>query len=1221
MVDMGRAKGSLLREVRRVYSMGAVGGLTDGELVERFVSGRNESSEAAFEELMHRHGPMVLRVCRGMLGDRLASEDAFQATFLVLAQRAGSIRRRESVSGWLFGVARRVAAHARSRAARRRSSERLFAQHTPEAVVPEESAEERDALFEELEGLSERLRGVVVLCCLQGLTYDAAGQRLGLSQSAVRGRLARARGRLRRRLARRGILIPAALFAVGSGAQVCAGEPLEVAAALVDSTTRLAFGLKAGVAARSLARGVIRSMLVPKLRAAVVVIAAGLGGSLLAWQTLAARNDEGGRAAARNEAQTRSPEAAADAKRQVGSSSGPSQPYTATIDVRDLATGAPIGDAHIECLSEGGATISATTDSSGRSLVTIPHLGRSYYLRVKASREGLVPGVISWMRQSGAPSPPARFRFQMEKAVSIGGRVVDQDQRPVPGASVVISVRKEYADSQQKADLFFVRTKTDAEGRWSFSNVPERVDAIAIGTYHHLYLPAEDWFRIDDFEPLSALRDRSAVLGLKKGTRIDGTVVGPDGRPVPDAAVVYGMESLSTGNRIPPIQTDSQGRFTIGSAPGTIVLTARRAGFGPALETVEVASEPARITLTLQPPRTIEGRVVDQTGLPIAGANLTVRTWRRSAAIEHEVATDADGLFVVKDAPSDEVRVQAYAEGYLRKGDIPLVPGTLNQIVLASPTTVKGKVVDAQTGQPIQRFSLVHGTVWNAEGRFSWQENHRADEEAVKSPGSFKWTFMEQVDRLAVRVAAEGYISADSGLFAQDGAVHEFTFRLSKAEPIRGTVLCPDGSPATEGFVYLAAAGEVHELDPGNVPRRERERMTHTAIARGGVFSLPSQTQSFLLLALADAGYGMVRQKDFPRNEVIRLEPWARVSGTVRIGTKPASNIRLRVQPVDDESRSSDDEPTVFRVIDFTTDGDGRFNLPRLMTGRYDIIRPVPNGVNPLLEVGRLDVTGGRSYELTLGGNGRPVSGRLVLPANLLRKWMVRRAAITPTSGPAEPRPRGVEIMADGRFRADDIESGEYNLGVTIHEPPPEGRCGFGRLVGEFTRTFTVPPIPGGVSDDPLDLGNLEPAPVTARSLAVGDRAPDFAVMTWDGRELQLADLKGKFVIIDFWATWCAPCIAELPNLRTIYDTYSADRRFAMVSLSLDEQPADLESFMRSRKFPWANALIGPNSPIAAAYDATAIPATFLVGPDGRILAKDLRGERAIMTVREALKR
>jgi RNA polymerase sigma factor (sigma-70 family) len=1221
-MDTGRVSGGVLRQVHRLFRLGTVGGLTDGQLLDRFVTRRGEDSEAAFEELMHRHGPMVLRVCCGMLGDPLNAEDAFQATFLVLAQRAGSIRRRASVSSWLFGVARRVAAHSRLCAARRRSGERLVAGQTPEAYLPAGRGDEREVLLEEMERLPDRLRDVVVLCCLEGLTYDTAAQRLGLSEGAVRGRLARARDQLRRRLTRRGITLPAGFLAAAAGAQAHAAQPLHVTGLLVDSTIRMALGFKAGTAAAALARGVLRSMFMSHLRVAVVVILAAMGSSLLAWQSLVARDDDNAHKTVKLEPKTDSPRVKDDTTRRPGDSSQENQPYTATIEVRDLSTNAAIRDAQLECSYEGGAKIMATTDSQGTARVTLPDLDGSYYLNVRASRAGFVPLVISWSRTPRSPAPPARFHFQMEKAVTVGGRVLDQDQRPVDGATVVISVRKRYADSEQKPDVFHVSTKTDADGRWSFSNVPEHPDAVGVGAYHHLYLTDADWFRVDDLQPLSALRDQSAVLRLRRGTRIDGTVLDPDGRPVPDATVVYGDGILTVANRIPPVTADSHGRFTLGIAPGAIsVLTARRAGFGPAQQTIRVANEPQRVTLTLQRPQTLGGRVVDRAGRPIARATLTVRSWRGSGSLEQEATTDSNGRFLLQDAPGDEVRVGVYAKGYVQQSDVPVVPGAENQIVLASPTTVKGTVVDAETGQPIPHFSLVEGTVWNAGRPLIWQRSGSLDEEAKKERGSFEYTFFHAVHRYIVRVCADGYFPADSPLFEPDGSVREFTFRLSKADSIRGTVVNPDGSPAREGFVYLVPAAEGLELDPGNVSQRDRERMTHASLSPGGRFSLPPQKESFLLLALTETGFAVVHQRDLPRNNALRLQPWARVSGTVRIGTKPARDLRLRLQPEDPDSPGGDDEPTIFRLTNFTTDGEGRFSLPRVMPGHYDVIRIVPNGVNRItfVNMAGLDVVAGQSYDLTIGGIGRPVAGRLVLPANV--PWMVRNAAIEPKTATGKRVQLGVQIAPDGRFRADNIGPGAYKLRISIHEPPPDDACGWGRLIGEFSREFTVATVPGGVSDEPLELGDLEPAPVSVHPLQLGDTAPDFAVKTLDGKDLRLADFKGKFVLLDFWATWCAPCVAEIPNLKTVHDSFATDPRFAMVSLSLDESPADLKTLVRSQRIPWSQALIGPDSPIAAAYAATAIPATFLIGPDGRILAKDLRGGKVKTTVAEALKR
>ena len=177
--------------LHRLFNLGAVGAMSDAQLLDRFVSRRDEIAEAAFEELVSRHGPMVLRVCRGVLHDAHDAEDAFQAVFLVLAGRAGSIRRSGSVGSWLFGVAHRVATRARRSASRRRRHDQLIAARVAGSDPPSGDDSEWEILHEEIDGLPERLRAPVVLCYLQGLTYAAAAHQLGLSEVAFRGRLAR----------------------------------------------------------------------------------------------------------------------------------------------------------------------------------------------------------------------------------------------------------------------------------------------------------------------------------------------------------------------------------------------------------------------------------------------------------------------------------------------------------------------------------------------------------------------------------------------------------------------------------------------------------------------------------------------------------------------------------------------------------------------------------------------------------------------------------------------------------------------------------------------------------------------------------------------------------------------------------------------------------------------------------------------------------------------
>ena len=192
----------LLCLIDQLFRTGTAAGLSDEQLLERFATRHDEAAEAAFAALMERHGPMVLSVCRRTLTDPHDALDAFQATFLVLIRKAGSVRKRGSLASWLFGVARRVSARARRAATRRREVERSAERRN---VVASETATACGEVWEEVDRLPETLRAAVVLCYLEGLTHEQAADRLGWPVGTVRSRLARARNRLRARLARRGL--------------------------------------------------------------------------------------------------------------------------------------------------------------------------------------------------------------------------------------------------------------------------------------------------------------------------------------------------------------------------------------------------------------------------------------------------------------------------------------------------------------------------------------------------------------------------------------------------------------------------------------------------------------------------------------------------------------------------------------------------------------------------------------------------------------------------------------------------------------------------------------------------------------------------------------------------------------------------------------------------------------------------------------------------------
>jgi RNA polymerase sigma factor (sigma-70 family) len=262
---------------------------TDAQLLSRFVGQRDE---AAFAALVRRHGPMILGVCRRVLHNAHDAEDAYQATFLVLARKAKAIARPEALGNWLYGVAYRTALKARVTAARRYAQEKHSSAAREEINPIDELVlqEIRLLLDQEVSRLPERYRMPFVLCHLAGRTHDEAAQSLGCPRKTITTRLTRAREKLRARLVRRGLVLSAATFAaaLSQSSASAAGTQIPV----VDSTVRGAIEFAGTTATAAgtvsapvaaLTRGVLTSMIFTKLRAvlavslAIAVLATGAG--------------------------------------------------------------------------------------------------------------------------------------------------------------------------------------------------------------------------------------------------------------------------------------------------------------------------------------------------------------------------------------------------------------------------------------------------------------------------------------------------------------------------------------------------------------------------------------------------------------------------------------------------------------------------------------------------------------------------------------------------------------------------------------------------------------------------------------------------------------------------------------------------------------------------------------------------------------------------------
>jgi RNA polymerase sigma-70 factor (ECF subfamily) len=271
---------ALLRDVRSLFGCGVVRDASDRELLERFLAPEGTEAEAAFSALIERHGPMVYYVCRQVLDQPHDAEDAFQATFLVLLRRAASVRKRESLASWLFGVALRVARRARYAGIARRFHERRASELAAARLSAGDGhSAALAALHEEIASLPERFREPIVLCHLEGLSTAAAARRLGCAPGTILSRLARGRARVRGRLFQRGVAVPAGMLVAFAVPQAtAAGLPAALVSATASAVVRTgargaALGATVSPRIAALIRAATRTWLLTRLTIAAGVLA------------------------------------------------------------------------------------------------------------------------------------------------------------------------------------------------------------------------------------------------------------------------------------------------------------------------------------------------------------------------------------------------------------------------------------------------------------------------------------------------------------------------------------------------------------------------------------------------------------------------------------------------------------------------------------------------------------------------------------------------------------------------------------------------------------------------------------------------------------------------------------------------------------------------------------------------------------------------------------
>jgi RNA polymerase sigma factor (sigma-70 family) len=692
--------GLVLQHLRRLAGPRRAAQPPDAELLGRFAARRDQ---AAFAALVRRHGPMVLNVCRGVLRHEQDAEDAFQATFLVLAKKADSIRQPEAVAGWLYEVAHHVAARAQADAARRRARERRALPMAP--ADPTLDMTLRDlhrALHEELRRLPEKYRLPLVLCYLEGRSQEEAAGQLGWSKGTVRGRLDRGRDLLRRRLASRGVALSALLCAT-------AVAPRAAAEALVASAVRAAGGA-VSARASALAEGVTRAMLTGKLKVATaVLLVVGLlaGAGALARQAPAANEPP----AESQKSEATKPQPGPAAAKPAANEKADAVEVSGRVvdpDGKPFA-GAKVFFARYILGEDGPPPPTVTSDAEGRFRLRVSRAGYpEEYMKPQWMRGAVVAvgqGFAFGWAGAGSAEKLADVTIKLAREVPIEGRVVDLQGQPIAGVTVQVrSVRCREDGGDLKAFVEALRAKKHDYGDTHWPHL--WLDPALLGLPRPAVTGADGKFR------LTGLASECLV-----GVRFAG--------PTIETAEVYAMTR--------PAPTVARPRSDMYRDLGNVVYHGN---------TFDHAAAPTR---------PVVGVVRDRdTGKPLAG--VTVRSLMGSAR-EHfagdpylEATTDEQGRYrlvgLTREGKHRLEVLPAPGQPYLPVAKTPAAPPGLDPVTvdfaLKRGVLIRGRVTDKETGRPV-RAVVSYGAF--------------ADNPHVKEAPGFRDS---DTDHLQTRTAADG---------------------------------------------------------------------------------------------------------------------------------------------------------------------------------------------------------------------------------------------------------------------------------------------------------------------------------------------------------------------------------------------------------------------------------------------------------------------------------
>jgi hypothetical protein len=588
------------------------------------------------------------------------------------------------------------------------------------------------------------------------------------------------------------------------------------------------------------------------------------------------------------------------------------------------------------------------------------------------------------------------------------------------------------------------------------------MDSVYVSVNHSRFMPMRKSLARTEFEVASGA-EPAAALTMDPGLTIAGRVADETGKPIAGARVrTQFINEEREGT------TDADGRFSIsGCPPQSTRIVASAPGRAMQKQEVQVAEDMAPVEFAMPPGGHVRILIVDHEGNPSPKARVFFQQWgvERISYFEfdhvNQYAND-EGVWEWNEAPLEGFTADICPPGGMQMPDIPFMPRKEEYIIAAfPPVVISGRVVDAETKQPIPAFRMVPGIYFD-NGQIHWE---RRDAREARE-GRYEHRPDRRYAGYAVRVEAAGYRGANSRKIESNEAAVAVDFELQRAPDVFGKIVTPDFQPARGAKVALALAGTNVGLDDGDLV--DSQTNCARAVADDeGLFRFPPPGAEYELIVTHPEGFARLKSENQETRRVFALTPWARVTGTYRVGTKPAAGQRMRL----DSSAwldSAEDGPSIYASYDATTDQEGRFAFPRVLPGpatiQREIVFMVSEGAKEVASCKRasVELKEGQAAEVNIGGTGRPVLITLKPPADFEGVYNWRLASVSLRRADENDDDFWASVANDGRLRIDDVEPGEYHLSIHMIEAQPGG-------LGNHAIT-----IPAGDDREPLDLGELQ---------------------------------------------------------------------------------------------------------------------------------------------------